>query len=116
MLFRAARLYRADPVGSIREMMLTPSSAANNLDRRAFPDHQAADLDGHRAQRKRPGAITGDCVARCEPAGVTWGRSLIAEGLARPYLCGPRSCPARQPWCGSPSVQKQPSTDVRSRP
>jgi endonuclease YncB( thermonuclease family) len=28
------------------------------------------------------------------------GDILISEGLARPYVCGPRSCPARQGWCG----------------
>jgi hypothetical protein len=24
---------------------------------------------------------------------------LIAEGLARPYVCGATSCPPRAPWC-----------------
>lgn len=27
------------------------------------------------------------------------GSILIAEGLARPYACGPTSCPRRQQWC-----------------
>lgn len=27
---------------------------------------------------------------------------LVAEGLARTFVCGRTSCPARQPWCGSP--------------
>jgi micrococcal nuclease len=27
------------------------------------------------------------------------GMTLIAEGLARPYVCGHERCPKRQPWC-----------------
>jgi endonuclease YncB( thermonuclease family) len=27
------------------------------------------------------------------------GSLLIAEGLARTYVCGRTSCPAREPWC-----------------
>jgi endonuclease YncB( thermonuclease family) len=27
------------------------------------------------------------------------GAILISEGLARPFLCGPQSCPAQQGWC-----------------
>jgi endonuclease YncB( thermonuclease family) len=27
------------------------------------------------------------------------GSILIAEGLARPYSCGPTSCPRRHQWC-----------------
>jgi micrococcal nuclease len=27
------------------------------------------------------------------------GAALIAEGLARPYVCGPVSCPRRGDWC-----------------
>jgi endonuclease YncB( thermonuclease family) len=27
------------------------------------------------------------------------GELLIAEGLARPYVCGRTSCPAREAWC-----------------
>lgn len=27
------------------------------------------------------------------------GAILIGEQLARPYVCGPRSCPARLAWC-----------------
>ena len=27
------------------------------------------------------------------------GSILIAEGLARPYACGPTSCPRRHQWC-----------------
>jgi endonuclease YncB( thermonuclease family) len=30
------------------------------------------------------------------------GGILISEGLARPYRCGPRSCPARASWCEEP--------------
>ena len=26
------------------------------------------------------------------------GATLISEGLARAYVCGPRSCPPRQGW------------------
>ncbi len=29
------------------------------------------------------------------------GEILIAEGLARPYHCGPRACPPPGRWCGS---------------
>jgi endonuclease YncB( thermonuclease family) len=27
------------------------------------------------------------------------GPVLIAEGLARPFVCGPHRCPRRAPWC-----------------
>jgi endonuclease YncB( thermonuclease family) len=27
------------------------------------------------------------------------GQILIDEGLARPFICGPQSCPAQQGWC-----------------
>jgi endonuclease YncB( thermonuclease family) len=27
------------------------------------------------------------------------GAALIAEGLARPFVCGPHRCPRRAPWC-----------------
>jgi endonuclease YncB( thermonuclease family) len=27
------------------------------------------------------------------------GAILISEGLARPFICGPQSCPAQQGWC-----------------
>jgi endonuclease YncB( thermonuclease family) len=27
------------------------------------------------------------------------GAILISEGLARPFLCGPQSCPSQQGWC-----------------
>jgi endonuclease YncB( thermonuclease family) len=27
------------------------------------------------------------------------GSTLIAEGLAEPYVCGPTSCPPRKSWC-----------------
>jgi endonuclease YncB( thermonuclease family) len=32
--------------------------------------------------------------------GVDVGRTLIAEGLARPYICSKYRCPRRQGWCG----------------
>ena len=32
-------------------------------------------------------------------AGRDVGATLIAEGLARRYVCGPTSCPPRQGWC-----------------
>jgi endonuclease YncB( thermonuclease family) len=35
------------------------------------------------------------------------GAVLIAEGLARAFVCGRTSCPKREPWCPS----SQPSTD-----
>jgi endonuclease YncB( thermonuclease family) len=30
------------------------------------------------------------------------GAILIEEGLARPFHCGPTSCPTRESWCPSP--------------
>ena len=32
------------------------------------------------------------------------GRILIEEGLARPYVCLPTSCPPRQGWCPQPAT------------
>lgn len=32
-------------------------------------------------------------------AGKDVGEILMREGLARPLVCGPTSCPPRQPWC-----------------
>jgi hypothetical protein len=29
------------------------------------------------------------------------GAMLIAEGLARAFVCGHTSCPAREPWCAN---------------
>jgi micrococcal nuclease len=29
------------------------------------------------------------------------GAMLIAEGLARPFVCGRTSCPSREPWCAN---------------
>jgi endonuclease YncB( thermonuclease family) len=31
--------------------------------------------------------------------GTDVGQTLIAEGLAQPFICGPTSCPPRRPWC-----------------
>jgi len=31
--------------------------------------------------------------------GIDVGATLIAEGLARSFVCGPTRCPKRQPWC-----------------
>jgi endonuclease YncB( thermonuclease family) len=41
------------------------------------------------------GRLCGTLTAR----GRDVGEILIAEGLARPFVCGQRSCPGRQPWC-----------------
>ena len=41
------------------------------------------------------GRLCGTLRARGRDVGAT----LISEGLARPYVCGPRSCPTRLRWC-----------------
>jgi endonuclease YncB( thermonuclease family) len=41
------------------------------------------------------GRLCGTLRAR----GRNVGAILISEGLARPFLCGPQSCPAQQGWC-----------------
>jgi endonuclease YncB( thermonuclease family) len=41
------------------------------------------------------GRLCGTLTAR----GRDVGAILISEGLARPFLCGPQSCPAQQGWC-----------------
>ncbi len=42
------------------------------------------------------------------------GAMLVAEGLARAFVCGRTSCPAREPWCANgevlwPSLSKKES-------
>jgi endonuclease YncB( thermonuclease family) len=46
-------------------------------------------------QRCNYGRACGVLKARGRDVGAT----LITEGLARPYVCGPTSCPPRAPWC-----------------
>jgi endonuclease YncB( thermonuclease family) len=46
-------------------------------------------------QRCNFGRACGVLKARGRDVGAT----LITEGLARPYMCGPTSCPPRAPWC-----------------
>jgi endonuclease YncB( thermonuclease family) len=46
-------------------------------------------------QRCNYGRACGVLKARGRDVGTT----LITEGLARPYVCGPTSCPPRAPWC-----------------
>lgn len=41
----------------------------------------------------------GRTLARVGLGGRDLATLLIAEGLARPYLCPQGRCPARQPWC-----------------
>lgn len=41
----------------------------------------------------------GRTLARIGVGGRDLATQLIAEGLARPYLCPQGRCPARQPWC-----------------
>jgi endonuclease YncB( thermonuclease family) len=41
----------------------------------------------------------GRSCAQAEIKGRNVGEILIEEGLARPFHCGPTSCPPRQPWC-----------------
>jgi hypothetical protein len=47
------------------------------------------------------------------------GVALIAEGLARPFVCGRTSCPSRESWCtfeaSSAVVKKrQPKNELSS--
>jgi endonuclease YncB( thermonuclease family) len=44
------------------------------------------------------GRLCGTLSAR----GHDVGAILISEGLARPFVCGPRSCPPQQAWCADP--------------
>lgn len=41
----------------------------------------------------------GRTLARIGVGGRDLATVLIAEGLARPYLCPQGRCPARKPWC-----------------
>lgn len=52
-------------------------------------------------RRQRDKDRYGRTLARVLIDGRDVGATLIAEGLARPYLCLAGRCPARQPWCGS---------------
>jgi endonuclease YncB( thermonuclease family) len=36
------------------------------------------------------------------------GDILVSEGLARPFLCGPQSCPPQQGWCGGVATHGKP--------
>jgi endonuclease YncB( thermonuclease family) len=42
----------------------------------------------------------GRACATLKARGRDVGAILISEGLARPFVCGPQSCPAQQAWCG----------------
>jgi endonuclease YncB( thermonuclease family) len=41
----------------------------------------------------------GRACATLKAQGVDVGQTLIAEGLAKPFVCGRYSCPRRQGWC-----------------
>jgi endonuclease YncB( thermonuclease family) len=42
----------------------------------------------------------GRACATLKVRGVDVGLTLIAENLARPFVCGTYRCPRRQGWCG----------------
>ncbi|GLK74709.1 thermonuclease family protein [Ancylobacter dichloromethanicus] len=45
----------------------------------------------------------GRTLARIGVGGRDLGATLVAEGLARPYICPRGRCPARKPWCEVPA-------------
>jgi endonuclease YncB( thermonuclease family) len=48
---------------------------------------------------RTPACNDGRLCGTLRARGRDVGAILISEGLARRYVCGPRSCPARTAWC-----------------